>query len=231
VAAFVSGDGKSGALVEVNCETDFVAKNEELLAFGAALAEAVAAQNPADVAALAAATIGGSKVEERRQALVQRIGENISIRRFQRLAANGKLASYLHGTKIGVLVDYEGPDEVGKDVAMHVAFAKPLYMNRSEVPADVVAKERAILTARAMDSGKPAEIVAKMVDGGLSKFTGEVSLLGQPFVKDDKQTVEKVLAAKKSKVHAFRFVVVGEGIDKKPQADFAAEVAAMAPKG
>lgn len=231
VACFVSGDGKAGALVEVNCETDFVAKNEELIAFGAALAEAVAGQDPADVAALSAASIAGVNVEDRRQALVQKIGENISIRRFERVAPKGRLASYLHGTRIGVLVDYEGPDEVGKDVAMHVAFAKPQFMTRAEVPADVVAKERAILTARANESGKPAEIIAKMVEGGINKFTGEVSLLGQPFVKDDKQTVEKVLAAKKARVHAFRFVVVGEGIEKKPAADFAAEVAAMAPKG
>ena len=220
----VTTNGRVGVLIEVNCETDFVAKNEELLAFGASLAELVATKNPADVGAL------GTDVENRRQALVQKIGENITVRRFQRVAANGKLALYLHGTKIGVLADVEGADEVGKDVAMHIAFAKPQYMTKAEVPADVIAREREILSARAKESGKPAEIVAKMVEGGLNKFAGEMTLLGQPFVKDDKQTVEKMLAAKKAKVHAFRFLVVGEGIEKK-SSDFAAEVAAMAPKG
>lgn len=225
VAAFVSADGKTGAVVEVNCETDFVAKNEELIAFGASLAEMAVKDNPVDAAALAA------KVEDRRQALVQKIGENISVRRLERLAARGRLAQYLHGTKIGVLVDYEGTEDIGKDMALHVAFAKPLYMTRNDVPAIVLERERGILAARAAESGKPAEIVAKMVEGGLNKFTGEISLMGQPFVKDDKQSVEKMLAAKKAKLHAFRFLVVGEGIEKKPAADFAAEVAAMAPKG
>ncbi|MGE0873895.1 MAG: translation elongation factor Ts [Burkholderiales bacterium] len=224
VAAHVTADGRVGALVEVNCETDFVARNEELLAFGASLAGMVAADAPADVSAL------GASVEEKRQALVQKIGENISIRRFERIEARGRIVSYLHGTKIGVLVDYEGPDEVGKDLALHVAFARPRYMNRTEVPADVVERERAILTARANESGKPAEIVAKMVEGGLNKFTGEISLLGQPFVKDDKQTVEKMLATRKAKLHAFRFIVVGEGIEKKAS-DFAAEVASMVKAG
>ncbi len=169
----------------------------------------------------------GSELGAVREALVQKIGENITVRRFQRLAAGGKAALYLHGTKIGVLADVEGPDEVGKDVAMHIAFAKPQYMSKAEVPADVLAREREILAARAKESGKPAEIVAKMVEGGLNKFAGELTLLGQPFVKDDKQTVEKLLAAKKAKVHAYRFLVVGEGIEKK-SSDFAAEVAAMA---
>lgn len=224
VAVHVTADGRVGALVEVNCETDFVARNEELLAFGASLAGMVAADAPADVSAL------GASVEERRQALVQKIGENISIRRFERMQARGRIASYLHGTKIGVLVDYEGPEDVGKDLALHVAFARPRYMTRAEVPADVVERERAILTARANESGKPAEIVAKMVEGGLNKFTGEISLLGQPFVKDDKQSVEKMLAARKAKLHGFRFVVVGEGIEKKAS-DFAAEVASMVKAG
>lgn len=224
VAVHVTADGRVGALVEVNCETDFVARNEELLAFGASLAGMVAADAPADVSAL------GASVEERRQALVQKIGENISIRRFERMQARGRIASYLHGTKIGVLVDYEGPEDVGKDLALHVAFARPRYMTRAEVPADVVERERAILTARANESGKPAEIVAKMVEGGLNKFTGEISLLGQSFVKDDKQSVEKMLAARKAKLHGFRFVVVGEGIEKKAS-DFAAEVASMVKAG
>jgi elongation factor Ts len=176
---------------------------------------------------LASIDMLGTKVEARRQALVQKINENISIRRFKRLQAKGKLALYLHGAKIGVLVDYEGPEEVAKDLAMHVAFHKPAYLNRGEVPQDVVADERRIQEARAKESGKPAEIVAKMVDGAVNKFLGEKTLLGQAFVKDDKQTVEKMLAARKAKVNSYAFFVVGEGIEKK-STDFAAEVMAQA---
>jgi elongation factor Ts len=212
IGVYVSSDGKLGALVELNCETDFVAKNEEFVAFARSLAETVASQNPKDVAALAS-----GKVEERRQALIQKIGENMTIRRFKRLQAKGKLALYLHGVKIGVLVDYEGPEEVGKDLAMHVAFAKPEHMTKGEVPADVVARERDIQLARAKESGKPAEIAAKMVEGSLNKFLSEITLMGQPFVKDDKQTVEKMLTAKKGKVNGYAFLVVGEGIEKAPQ--------------
>jgi len=212
IGAYVSADGKLGALVELNCETDFVAKNEEFVAFARSLAEAVATQNPNDVAALAS-----GKIEERRQALIQKIGENMTIRRFKRLQAKGKLALYLHGVKIGVLVDYEGPEELGKDLAMHVAFAKPQHMTKGEVPADVVARERDIQLARAKESGKPAEIAAKMVEGSVNKFLGEITLMGQPFVKDDKQTVEKMLASKKGKVNGYAFLVVGEGIEKAHQ--------------
>ena len=209
VGAYVSSDGKVGALVELNCETDFVAKNEEFAAFARSLAEAAATQNPKDVAQLAS-----GKIEERRQALIQKIGENMTIRRFKRLEAKGKLALYLHGAKIGVLVDYEGLDEIGKDVAMHVAAFKPQYLAKTEVPADVVSREREIQLARAKESGKPAEIAAKMVEGSLNKFLGEITLLGQPFVKDDKQSVEKVLASKKTKINGFAFLIVGEGIEK-----------------
>ena len=212
IGAYVSPDGKLGALVELNCETDFVAKNEEFVAFARSLAETVGSQNPKDVAALAS-----GKIEERRQALIQKIGENMTIRRFKRLQAKGKLALYLHGVKIGVLVDYEGPEEVGKDLAMHVAFAKPQHMTKGEVPADVVARERDIQLARAKESGKPADIAAKMVEGSLAKFLGEITLMGQPFVKDDKQTVEKMLASKKGKVNGYAFLVVGEGIEKAGQ--------------
>jgi elongation factor Ts len=212
IGAYVSADGKLGALVELNCETDFVAKNEEFVAFARSLAETVATQNPKDVAALAS-----GKLEERRQALIQKIGENMTIRRFKRLQAKGKLALYLHGVKIGVLVDYEGPEELGKDLAMHVAFAKPQHMTKGEVPADVVARERDIQLARAKESGKPAEIAAKMVEGSVNKFLGEITLMGQPFVKDDKQTVEKMLASKKGKVNGYAFLVVGEGIEKAHQ--------------
>jgi elongation factor Ts len=209
VGTWLSADAKVGALVELNCETDFVAKNEEFVGFARSLAQIIATQNPRDVAQLAS-----GKVEEQRQGLIQKIGENMTIRRFRRLEAKGKLALYLHGVKIGVLVDYEGAEEVGKDVAMHVAAFKPQYLAKAEVPADVVSREREIQLARAKESGKPAEIAAKMVEGSLNKFLGEITLLGQPFVKDDKQTVEKVLAAKKSKINAFAFLIVGEGIEK-----------------
>jgi elongation factor Ts len=220
IGSWLSPDGKLGALVEVNCETDFVAKNGDFIAFARELAEAVARTNPADLPALAS-------FEGRRQALVQKIGENISIRRFARMQAQGRLALYLHGVKIGVLVDLEGPEDLAKDLAMHVAFAKPQYTSKAEVPADIVARERDIAAARAKDSGKPPEIVARMVEGAVNKYLGEITLLGQPFVKDDKQTVEKLLAAKKAKLHAYRFLVVGEGIEKK-SSDFAAEVMATA---
>jgi elongation factor Ts len=229
IGAFVSTDSKIGSLVEVNSETDFVAKNEDFIAFSKSLAEIVATRNPKDAQELGSLELSGTKVEAKRQALVQKIGENISIRRFKRLQAKGKLALYLHGAKIGVLVDYEGPEEVGKDVAMHVAFAKPAYLNKSEVPQEVAADERRIQEARAKESGKPAEIVAKMVEGAVNKFLSERTLLGQPFVKDDKQTVEKMLAAKKAKVNGYAFFVVGEGIEKK-STDFAAEVMAQAGK-
>jgi elongation factor Ts len=219
IGAHVAADGKVGALVELNSETDFVAKNDDFLAFAKSLAETAAAGGD----------LADAKIEERRQALVQKIGENMTIRRAKRMEAKGRLALYLHGARIGVLVDYEGPEEVGRDVAMHIAFAKPQHMTRAEVPADIVAREREIQLARAKESGKPAEIAAKMVEGSLNKFLGEITLMGQPFVKDDKQTVEKVLAAKKAKVHGYAFFVVGEGIEKK-STDFAAEVMAQAGK-
>ena len=227
IGAYLSADAKLGALVELNCETDFVAKNGDFLAFAGAMAKLVAERQPADPAALRAMAMEGVPVEQRRQALVQKIGENITLRRFVRIQSAARLALYLHGTRIGVLVDLDGPEEVGKDLAMHVAFAKPQYLSKADVPADVVARERDIATARANESGKPPEIVVKMVEGGVNKFLGEVSLLGQPFVKDDKQSVEKMLAARKAKLIAYRFLVVGEGIEKA-KTDFAAEVAAIA---
>ena len=206
VAAWRSADGKLGTLVEVNCETDFVAKNEDFVAFASQVAEVVATREP------------GPAEEEQRQKLVQKIGENITIRRLARLQAKGKLAHYVHNGRIGVLVDFEGADEVGKDLAMHISFARPAYLSKSEVPADVVSRERDILAARAKESGKPAEIVARMVEGGLNKYLGEISLLGQPFIKDDKQTVEKMLAATKGRVLAYRFLVLSEGLEKKKAA-------------
>lgn len=227
IGAFLSDDMKLGALVELNCETDFVTKNEDFLAFANTLAERVAGAAPTNLAALAALSLDGTTVEQKRQSLVQKIGENISVRRFRRMQTEAKLVRYLHGSRIGVLVEFEGPDETGKDLAMHIAFAKPRYMSKADVPADIVEHEREILAARAQESGKPAEIVAKMIEGGLNKFLGEISLLGQPFVKDDKQSVEKVLAARKAKVLDYEFFVVGEGIEKL-KSDFAAEVMAQA---
>jgi elongation factor Ts len=218
IGAWLSADAKLGCLLELNSETDFVAKNDDFVAFAKSLAEILATREP------------GPKEEERRQALVQKLGENITIRRYKRLQAKGTLALYVHaGSKIGVLVDYEGAEEVGKDLAMHIAFAKPPYMSRAEIPQELVNDERRIQEARARESGKPAEIVAKIVEGALNKSLGEKTLFGQPFIKDDKQTVEKMLAAKKAKLHAYAFLVVGEGIEKK-SSDFAAEVMAQAGK-
>lgn len=227
IGLFVASDSKAGAIVELNCETDFVAKNDDFLAFARELAEAVTQSDPRDVEALSQLPLHGGTVESHRQALVQRIGENMSIRRFHRVGAKGKLCGYLHGVKIGVLVDYDGDEAAGKDVAMHIAFAKPQFMSRDQVDPAVVAKEREILSARANESGKPADIVAKMVEGGVNKFVGEITLLGQPFVKDDKLTVEKAMAARKTKILGYQFLVVGAGIEKKVT-DFAAEVKAQA---
>jgi elongation factor Ts len=203
IGAYLSGDAKLGALVEVNSETDFVARNEEFVAFAQSIAETAAKRDP------------GAAEEDQRQKLVQKLGENITIRRFKRIQAKGRLALYVHaGAQIGVLVDYEGPDEVGKDVAMHIAFAKPQFMTKVEVAPDVVEREKNIQLARAKESGKPEEIAKKMVEGALNKFLGEITLMGQPFIKDDKQTIEKLLAAKKAKVNGYAFLVVGEGIEK-----------------
>jgi elongation factor Ts len=226
IGAFLSGDGKLAALVEINCETDFVAKNADFLEFAAAVAQLVAKHNPADPAALSALSLEGGTVEARRQGLVQKIGENLSIRRFHRIQTGAKLAQYLHGVKIGVLVEFDGDDEVGKDLAMHIAFAKPQFQSRDQVAPEVIARERDVLVARAQESGKPANIAEKMVEGGLNKFLGEITLLGQAFIKDDKQTVEKMLAARRAKLLSYKFFVVGEGIEKKAS-DFAAEVAAQ----
>jgi len=225
VAAYIVGG--VGALVEVNCETDFVTKNDEFLALANSVAKLVAENNPADLAALAALPLDGKTVEEKRAELIGRIGENMSIRRFQRFETAGKLVSYLHGTRIGVVVDFEGADEqVGKDVAMHIAAMKPVALSSDQVPADLIEKERSVASLKAAESGKPADIVAKMVDGSVQKFLKEVSLFNQSFVKNDKQTVEQMLKAANTTVKSFTMYVVGEGIEKK-QDDFAAEVAAQ----
>ena len=226
----VAADGKSGAIVEVNCETDFVAKNDEFRAFAAEVAALVARDNPVDLAALGAAKLpSGDTVEARRIALVQKIGENMTVRRFARRVAAGRLASYVHGVRIGVMVDVTGGDDtLGKDLAMHIAASKPLAVDRTGVPADVVERERGIAAARAAESGKPANIVEKMVEGAVAKFLAEVTLTGQAFVKGDgKQTVAELLKQKGATVNGFTMYVVGEGIEKRKD-DFAAEVAAMA---
>ncbi len=227
IGAFISPDKKVGALVEVNCETDFVAKNLDFIDFAKSLAQIVSENDPSDIAALSAADMGGKTVEEVRQELVMKLGENISIRRLARFDTDGQLAFYLHGSKIGVLVDYAGADEaLGKDLAMHIAASKPVCVSKDEVPAELISREREIYTAQAAESGKPANIVEKMVDGRMAKFLAEVTLLGQPFVKDPDQTVEKLLAAKGAKVKTFQMFVVGEGIEKAAS-DFVAEVMAQ----
>ncbi len=229
VAVHLNPDARFGAIVEVNCETDFVAKNEDFQSFAARLATLAAQRDPADLEALLRLPMNGTSVEEERKALVGRIGENITVRRFARLVAKGRLAAYVHaGAKIGVLVDVVGGDEVlAKDLAMHIAASKPIAVSREQVPAELIQKERDIATAKAAESGKPAPIVEKMVEGAVQKFLREVTLLGQPFVKDDKRTVEALLKEKGASVAGYVLFVVGEGIEKR-QSDFAAEVMAQA---
>ena len=229
VATWLSGDQKLAAIIEVNCETDFVAKNDDFLAFARQLARLVAERNPADVATLSAYSIGDKTVDQVRSELVGRIGENMSVRRFVRTEAKGRVAQYIHGgSKIGVIVDVTGGDDaLGKDLAMHIAAAKPVALSKEQVPAELIQKERDIAAAKAAESGKPAEIVQKMVEGSVQKYLKEVTLHGQPFVKDDKQTIEQLLKSKGAGVASFVLYVVGEGLEKK-STDFAAEVAAQA---
>lgn len=223
-------DGNTGAIVETNSETDFVAKNDSFLAMANAAAQLVAKNSPADVAALGALAHSqdgfGPTLEDVRKGLIGKIGENMSFRRFKRFSGGGKLAAYLHGTRIGVIVEFEGDEVAAKDVAMHVAAMKPAALSSKDVSAELVEKERSIAQQKAAESGKPADIVAKMVEGAVQKFLKEVSLLNQPFVKNDKQTVEQMLKEKGTTVKSFTLYVVGEGIEKKVD-DFAAEVAAQ----
>jgi elongation factor Ts len=232
-------EGDVAALVEVNCETDFVTKNDSFLAFAKAVAEGVVKNNPADLAALGAMPLVmdsfGPTVEDVRKGLIGKIGENMSVRRFKRFAG-GKVASYLHGTRIGVVVEFEGDEAAAKDVAMHVAAMKPVALSSADVPAELVAKERSVAAAKAAEDAskaqaegkqvQSAEIVAKRVEGGVQKYLKEVSLNNQTFVKNDKQTVEQMLKEKATTVKSFTLYVVGEGIEKKVD-DFAAEVAAQ----
>jgi len=228
VGIYIAADGKLGAMVEVNCETDFVAKNDDFLALTRNLAELAANNNPADVTALTSLKIGDSTAEEVRAQLVGKIGENMSVRRFVRVAAQGKLASYVHSGKIGVLVDVVGGDEaLGKDIAMHIAAAKPKSLDASGVSADLIEAERRVAIEKAKEAGKPEAMLEKIAEGTVQKYLKEVTLLNQPFVKDDKQTIEQLLKARGASVASFHMYVVGEGIEKV-QTDFAAEVAAAA---
>jgi elongation factor Ts len=231
VGMYLSADGKLGAVVEVNSETDFVAKNDEFIALAKGCAELVATKNPADVAALSALPMAGGTVESTRAALVGKIGENMSIRRFQRIEAKGKLASYVHGgSKIGVMVDVVGGDEqMAKDIAMHIAASKPKALDSSGVPADLLDTERRIAVEKAREAGKPEAMLDKIAEGTVQKYLKDVTLLGQVFVKaeDGKQTIEQLLKSKGAAIAGFTLYVVGEGIDKKVS-DFAAEVAEQA---
>jgi elongation factor Ts len=231
VGLYLSADGKLGTLVEVNCETDFVAKNDDFIALAKNLAELVATKNPADVAALSALEMNGATVETTRTALVGKIGENMSIRRFARMEAKGRLTSYVHGgAKIGVLADVVGGDEqLGKDLAMHIAASKPKSLDASGVPAELLDTERRIAIEKAREAGKPEAMLEKIAEGTVQKYLKDVTLLGQVFVKaeDGKQTIEQLLKAKGASVAGFTLFIVGEGIEKKTS-DFAAEVAAQA---
>jgi elongation factor Ts len=226
----VSVENDVGALVEINCETDFVTKNDSFLFMCQAIARLIALHNPVDVASVAQLPLSmegfGPTVEDVRKGLIGKIGENMSIRRFKRYANQDNLAYYLHGTRIGVMVSYRGDDVAAKDVAMHIAAMKPVALSSSDVPSELVEKERSVAQAKAAESGKPAEIVAKMIDGSVQKYLKEVSLFNQSFVKNDKQTVEQMLKATNTSVGGFTMFVVGEGIEKKVD-DFAAEVAAQ----
>jgi len=228
VASFIAGN--TGAMIEVNCETDFVTKNDSFLALTQAAAELLVKHNPADLAALGALSYSqdgfGPTLEDVRKGLIGKIGENMSFRRFKRFEGANQVAAYLHGTRIGVMVEFTGDEAAAKDVAMHVAAMKPVALTSADVPAELIERERSVATAKAAESGKPADISAKMIEGSVQKYLKEVSLFNQPFVKNDKQTVEQMLKERATSVNSFTLYVVGEGIEKKVD-DFAAEVAAQ----
>lgn len=224
VAIKVADDGKSAAMVEVNSETDFVAKGDDFQDFANAVAGAVLAHDPADVDALSGLAIEGGTIDEVRRGLIAKIGENIQVRRFVRLTTDGLIGSYRHGDRIGVLVDMDGGNaELAKDVAMHVAATNPACVDENNVPAEMLAKEKEILSEQARQSGKPEEIIEKMIQGRIKKYLSEITLVGQPFVKDPDQTVGKLLSANGASVASFTRFEVGEGIEKE-EVDFATEV-------
>jgi len=228
VTSFLAGN--KGALLEVNCETDFVTKNDSFLAMAQAAAKLIVEHNPANIEAMGALNYSqdgfGPTLEDVRKGLIGKIGENMSFRRFKRFEGANALSAYLHGTRIGVVVEFEGAETAAKDVAMHVAAMKPVSLTSADVPAELIEKERSVATAKAAESGKPADIATKMIEGSVQKYLKEVSLFNQPFVKNDKQTVEQMLKSANTSVKSFTLYVVGEGIEKKVD-DFAAEVAAQ----
>ena len=228
VTSFLAGN--KGALLEVNCETDFVTKNDSFLAMAQAAAKLIVEHNPANVEAMGALSYSqdgfGPTLEDVRKGLIGKIGENMSFRRFKRFEGANALSAYLHGTRIGVVVEFEGAETAAKDVAMHVAAMKPVSLTSADVPAELIEKERSVATAKAAESGKPADIATKMIEGSVQKYLKEVSLFNQPFVKNDKQTVEQMLKSANTSVKSFTLYVVGEGSEKKVD-DFAAEVAAQ----
>ncbi len=228
VTSFLAGN--KGALLEVNCETDFVTKNDSFLAMAQAASKLIVEHNPANVEAMGALSYSqdgfGPTLEDVRKGLIGKIGENMSFRRFKRFEGANALSAYLHGTRIGVVVEFEGAETAAKDVAMHVAAMKPVSLTSADVPAELIEKERSVATAKAAESGKPADIATKMIEGSVQKYLKEVSLFNQPFVKNDKQTVEQMLKSANTSVKSFTLYVVGEGIEKKVD-DFAAEVAAQ----
>ena len=229
IALQVAQDGKTGSLVEVNCETDFVAKDAAFTEFARAVAQVAAERASADIDTLSGEMLpSGQSIDAARQALVGRLGENVTLRRVVCVRAQGRLGSYLHGSRIGVLVDYSGGDDaLGKDLAMHIAASKPVALVRDEVAPELIERERAIARARAVESGRPENLLDKIVDGAVGKYLSEVTLFGQVFVKDEKLTIEKLLKNRSANVHAFYLFVLGEGIEKK-KSDFVAEVLAAA---
>lgn len=225
VGVFISDDAKQGAMVEVNCETDFVAKNEDFIKFVNDVTRLVAENSPADLEALGSLPLEGKNVEEFRAELIGRIGENITVRRFERFETDGRLSEYVHGGKIGVVVNHTGSDEVGRDVAMHVAAMRPQALSRDQLDPEVLEREARLAEEKAKELGRPEHIIEKIVTGTVDKFVQETTLLGQAFVKDDKKSVEQMLKENDAAVNAYTIFVVGEGIERR-QEDFAAEVAA-----
>jgi elongation factor Ts len=227
IKVVVSDDGKTGVILEINSETDFVAKDDNFQAFAEGVLATIMAQNPESVEALAAMSLpSGGTVEESRQALISKVGENIQVRRFEIVKSDSSIASYLHGARIGVLVNSSAEADMARDIAMHVAAVNPQFIDQDAVPAEFVEKEKAILIAQAESSGKPAQIIEKMIQGRLSKFLAEVTLVEQPFVKDQDVTVGKLLSNAGASINSFIRYEVGEGIEKKVE-DFAAEVASQ----